>query len=99
MTTLKRNGITRDQISTPVKDFYRNKQIFLTGATGFLGQVIIEKLLRCCDVDKLYILIRSKKGKTWQQRIDDICADPVSVLSYFHFRRRYVTICLLTIVI
>lgn len=80
MATRKLNGITPDQISTPVKDFYRNKQIFLTGATGFLGQIIIEKLLRCCEINKLFILIRNKKGKTWQQRIDDICADPVSFL-------------------
>lgn len=32
--------------STPMKDFYRNKTIFLTGGTGFLGQLYVEKLLR-----------------------------------------------------
>lgn len=32
--------------NTPMQDFYRNKTIFLTGGTGFLGQIFIEKLLR-----------------------------------------------------
>lgn len=32
--------------STPMKDFYRDKTIFLTGGTGFLGQLYVEKLLR-----------------------------------------------------
>lgn len=31
---------------TPMKNFYRNKTIFITGGTGFLGQIFIEKLLR-----------------------------------------------------
>lgn len=31
---------------TPMKDFYRGKTIFLTGSTGFLGQILVEKLLR-----------------------------------------------------
>lgn len=32
--------------NTPMRNFYRNKTIFLTGGTGFLGQIYIEKLLR-----------------------------------------------------
>lgn len=32
--------------TTPMKDFYRGKTIFLTGGTGFLGQIYVEKLLR-----------------------------------------------------
>lgn len=31
---------------TPMKDFYRGKVVFLTGGTGFLGQLYVEKLLR-----------------------------------------------------
>lgn len=31
---------------TPMRDFYRGKVIFLTGGTGFLGQIYVEKLLR-----------------------------------------------------
>jgi fatty acyl-CoA reductase len=31
-----------------VKEFYRGKNILITGVTGFLGKVILEKLLRTC---------------------------------------------------
>lgn len=33
-------------INSPIRDFYRGKVIFLTGGTGFLGQIYVEKLLR-----------------------------------------------------
>lgn len=32
--------------STPMRDFYQDKVILLTGGTGFLGQIYVEKLLR-----------------------------------------------------
>lgn len=32
--------------STPVKDFYKDKTIFLTGATGSVGRLILQKLIR-----------------------------------------------------
>lgn len=32
--------------STPIKDFYRNKCVLLTGGTGFIGRLLAEKLLR-----------------------------------------------------
>lgn len=32
--------------STPMTDFYRDKTIFITGATGGIGQLIVQKLLR-----------------------------------------------------
>lgn len=32
--------------SSPIKDFYRGKTIFMTGGTGFVGLIMLEKLLR-----------------------------------------------------
>lgn len=32
--------------NSPITDFFRDKTIFLTGATGFLGHLFLEKLLR-----------------------------------------------------
>ncbi|XP_075974339.1 putative fatty acyl-CoA reductase CG5065 [Anticarsia gemmatalis] len=53
-----------------VADFYAGKSIFITGGTGFLGKVFIEKLLFSCpDIDKIYMLVREKKGETISQRI------------------------------
>ncbi|CAH1381634.1 unnamed protein product, partial [Tenebrio molitor] len=46
-----------------IKEFYKEQTIFLTGATGFLGKILIEKLLRqCWDLNKIYVLVLPKKG-------------------------------------
>lgn len=65
---------------SPIQDFYKNKSVFLTGATGFVGQVIIEKLLRCTDIAKLYILVRGKHGKDWKERVKSMFLNEVSHL-------------------
>lgn len=52
-----------------VPEWYAGKNIFISGATGFLGKVLVEKLLRDCpDVAQLYLMIRAKRGKTPEQR-------------------------------
>jgi fatty acyl-CoA reductase len=62
-----------------VQDFYRGKTIFVTGGSGFMGKVLIEKLLySCSDVKELIILMRPKRGKTAQQRVEDFSKLPVS---------------------
>lgn len=66
-------------MESPIVEFYKDKTILLTGFTGFLGQIIAERLLRCCQVKLIYVLIRSKKGKSWQNRAYEIFKDPVSI--------------------
>jgi len=57
---------------SPIAEFYRDRCVFITGATGFLGKVLVEKLLRSCpDVKTLYLLIRPKKGKDIRVRIQE----------------------------
>ncbi|XP_031330448.1 fatty acyl-CoA reductase wat-like [Photinus pyralis] len=47
-----------------IAQYFSGGHVFVTGATGFLGKLITEKLLRSCgDLEKLYLLIREKKGK------------------------------------
>ncbi|CAB3257432.1 unnamed protein product [Arctia plantaginis] len=58
--------------------FYDGKNILITGATGFLGKILVEKLLRCCPgVENLYLLVRQKKGKDIYTRMEEIFEDPV----------------------
>lgn len=48
--------------------------VFLTGATGFVGKVVLAELMRRrkeLKIDTVYVLIRSKKGKAPQQRFED----------------------------
>ncbi|XP_072938546.1 putative fatty acyl-CoA reductase CG5065 [Epargyreus clarus] len=62
----------------PVADFYAGKSVFLTGGTGFLGKVFIEKLLsNCSEIDKIYVLIRGKKGAPAEQRLQKLLQTPV----------------------
>lgn len=49
-------------------DFYRDKCVFLTGGTGFLGQLFVEKLLRT-GVRRVYVLARPKKGRNTAERL------------------------------
>jgi hypothetical protein len=62
-----------------VADMLAGRAILITGGTGFMGKVLIEKILRTCsDVDTIYILVRAKKGKEPCQRVDELFASAVS---------------------
>lgn len=62
-----------------IQEFYKGKNVFITGATGFLGKILLEKLLRSCSgVENIYVLVRSKKGKDLYSRIEEICSGDVS---------------------
>lgn len=53
-----------------IPEFYAGRDIFITGGTGFMGKVLIEKLLRSCSgLNRIFILLRGKKQKTIQDRI------------------------------
>lgn len=57
--------------------FYMIKQIL--HFTGFMGKVLIEKLLRSCStIENIYLLIRQKKGKDIHTRVEELFDDPVS---------------------
>lgn len=62
-----------------VQEFYENKSIFVTGGSGFMGKVLIEKLLySCSDLREIIILMRPKKNKSAKQRVEDFGKLPVS---------------------
>lgn len=65
---------------SPIQEFYYGQSIFITGGTGFMGKLLIEKLLRTCPgVASIYLLVRPKKGKDVHQRTEEIFDDPVSL--------------------
>lgn len=60
-----------------IQKFYEGLNVFITGGTGFMGKILIEKLLRSTDVSTVYVLIRPKKGKDVHIRMDEIFEDVV----------------------
>ncbi|XP_070500673.1 fatty acyl-CoA reductase 1-like [Chironomus tepperi] len=61
-----------------VQEFYKDKTIFITGGSGFMGKVLIEKLLySCSDLKQIIMLMRNKRGKTAQMRIYEFEALPM----------------------
>lgn len=54
-----------------IKSFYKNKNVFVTGATGYLGKVLIEKLLRdCADMGKMFIMLRASSENDAKTKFD-----------------------------
>jgi len=47
-----------------------------------MGKVLVEKLLRSCPrLSNIYLLVRSKKGKNVDRRMEEIFDDPVSEIN------------------
>jgi len=70
---LHSNAPFPDLSSLDISQFFEGRSIFLTGATGFVGKVLIEKILFSCPhITCFYILIRPKRGKSIEERITDL---------------------------
>ncbi|XP_065172770.1 fatty acyl-CoA reductase 2-like, partial [Atheta coriaria] len=56
-----------------VAKMFANKVILITGVTGFVGKVLLEKLLRSCPhIRKIYVIIRPKYKMTSEERLEKI---------------------------
>lgn len=76
-----------------IAEQYVNKTLFITGGTGFVGKVFLEKLLRSCsELRKIYVLTRPKKGKDPNERLKEIFKGPVSIIFMLCFDIRHPSI-------
>ncbi|XP_074041928.1 putative fatty acyl-CoA reductase CG5065 isoform X2 [Leptinotarsa decemlineata] len=62
----------------PIPQYFSGKSIFITGGSGFLGRVLIEKLLRSCpDLKNIYMVLRPKRNRSIEERIRDLTNVPL----------------------
>jgi fatty acyl-CoA reductase len=67
-----------------VGETFVGKTLFITGGSGFLGKVLVEKLLRKCPgIERIYLLLRPKKGSHPKQRLETIFSSVVSLLYHY----------------
>jgi thioester reductase-like protein len=65
-------------MSGGIVNFYKDKTIFITGGSGFMGKVLLEKLLySCSDLKQIMILMRPKRGKSGAERVEEFKKVPV----------------------
>ena len=56
-----------------ISDYYNEKNVLVTGATGFVGKLLIEKLLSTCSsMRTVHCLIREKNGHSANERLNEI---------------------------
>ncbi|CAA7060508.1 unnamed protein product [Microthlaspi erraticum] len=79
--------IKSDSDGIGIVRFLKGKSYFVTGATGFLAKVLIEKLLRGSpEIGKIFLLIKSKDQESANKRLYDeiISSDLFKHLKQMH---------------
>ena len=72
------NSVNDSEKYDSIEGFYAINAILVTGATGFVGKSILEKLIRVCPrIAAIFLLIRPKRGQTLEQRFKKLLDDPV----------------------
>ncbi len=74
-----------------IKEYYRGKRVLITGTTGFLGKVVLEKLLwETVDIGKVILLLRPGKGKelSCQEAKSRFLSDILSSKIFDRLRKR-----------
>lgn len=83
-TSSRRQSIPRSEWPS-ISEFYRDKDIFITGATGYVGKCLMETILRSLpSKGRVFILMRPKRGKSVQERIAEIVDKKVGVRFVSH---------------
>uniref|UniRef100_A0A1B6C0C4 Fatty acyl-CoA reductase n=1 Tax=Clastoptera arizonana TaxID=38151 RepID=A0A1B6C0C4_9HEMI len=65
-------------MKSEIAEFYKHRTVLVTGASGFMGKVLLEKLLYSCpEIKNIFILIRPKRGKGVDIRLQEMLKAPM----------------------
>ncbi|RCV10739.1 hypothetical protein SETIT_2G132800v2 [Setaria italica] len=57
--------------ATGIPGYFKNKGILITGSTGFLGKILVEKILRVQpDVKRIYLPVRAPDAASAKKRVE-----------------------------
>lgn len=76
-----------DLAGQELKEFYTDSVLLITGGTGFLGRVLLQKLLRTFRIKRIYLLVRRKNTSSIEERMDAFFQEVVSscaVIKYLY---------------
>jgi fatty acyl-CoA reductase len=69
-----------------IADFFQDRSVFITGSTGFVGKVLVEKLLRSCPkIKRLYLLMRTSPNKDIATRRNELINNQVMFNLFMFF--------------
>lgn len=56
-----------------IPEYFAGREVFITGATGFMGKVLVERLLWTCpEVSRLHLLMRRKRDVAPDKRLKQL---------------------------
>lgn len=65
---------------SPIQEFFKGRSVLITGVTGFVGKVLLQKLLISCpSLREVFVLMRPKFNNSIQKRLSKMLNLLVSV--------------------
>lgn len=60
-----------------IRGHFDGSTVLITGSSGYVGSLCLEKLLRSTNVRRVYVLLRAKRAEGMQARLAQLMASPV----------------------